>query len=108
VPRDQDRSALGAADPLGGTEFPRTARFGTDYWLSRCVGFRVDWPAGGRGVVEEVRFAKRHDRPDVLVVRAGRLRPRRLLVPTEDVATLSPRERRIGLSADPVRVRAAP
>ncbi len=86
----------------GGLEFPRAVRFGRDYWLSRCVGFRVDWPADGRGTVEEVRFGSRHDRPDVLVVRVGgRLRPRRLLVPAEAVDALSPRERRISLGSDP-------
>jgi hypothetical protein len=108
VPRGQNEFGSQPADPLAELEFPRTVRFGADYWLSRCAGFRVDWPDGARGTVEEVRFGSRHDRPDVLLVRVGRLRHRHLLVPTDDVASLSPRERRICLSTDSLRIDAAP
>lgn len=97
-----NQSASVAAGLLGEREFPRPVRFGADYWLSRCVGFRIDWP-DGHGTVEEVRFGSRHDRPDVLVVRTGRVRRRRLLVATDDVASLLPRERSVRLSTDPVR-----
>jgi hypothetical protein len=97
----QSQSASETADPLAALAFPRTVRFGIDYWLSRCVGFRVDWPGDGRGTVEEVRFGARHDRPDTLLIRTGRLRPRRRLVPAEEVVSLHPWERRIFLGADP-------
>jgi hypothetical protein len=108
LPWGSNQPASQTADPLADLGFPRAIRFGSDYWLSRCVGFRVEWPSDGRGTVEEVRFGSRHDRPDLLLVRAGRLRPRRLLVRTDEVASLSPRERSISLSENPFRAHGAP
>jgi hypothetical protein len=104
----QEQPAFQTAGPLDAFEFPRTVRFDHAYWLSRCEGFRVDWQGGRGGTVEEVRFRSRHDRPDVLVVRVGRFRRRRLLVPADEVVSLSPRERRVLLSADPGRAHASP
>ena len=49
----------------------RTPAFDFDYRLCRCEGFRVDSPGGRVGIVEEVHFRSRIDRPDVLVVRTG-------------------------------------
>jgi hypothetical protein len=104
----QEQPAFQTVGPLDAFEFPRAVRFDHAYWLSRCEGFRVDWQGGRGGTVEEVRFRSRHDRPDVLVVRVGRFRRRRLLVPADEVVSLSPRERRVVLSADPGRAHASP
>jgi hypothetical protein len=80
---------------------PRTTSF--DHWLCRCQGFRVSSPAGPVGVVEELRFLSRVDRPDALAARAGR---RLLIVPVEEVADLIPGEQRIVLrSAPPLKDR---
>ena len=94
-----DRAAQGAgrsdavsAKPL---DFPRPVRFGRDYWLRRCEGYRVDGSDGKIGSVESLSFGRRHDRPDALVVRAGLFRPQRTTVPVEDVETILPRQRRL-------------
>ncbi len=104
----QEQPVFQTAGPLDKLEFPSAVRFDHAYWLCRCEGFHVDWPGGRRGTVEEVRFGSRHDRPDVLVVRVGRFRRRRLLVPADEVVSLSPRERHVLLSADPGRAHASP
>jgi hypothetical protein len=79
-------------------------RFDRDYWLSHADGFAVDAARGRVGVVEEVRFGSRIDRPDFLVVRAGRFGRRRLLVPVEDVEQVRPRAKKLQLrpTADPL------
>jgi hypothetical protein len=74
---------------------------GRDYWLGHCEGFVVESPTGKVGVVDGARFGSRIDRPDLLEIEIGRLRPSVLLVPVEDVVDISPREERIALSADP-------
>lgn len=74
---------------------PRSLLFDQDYWLMRCEGFTVRLDGRTAGVVEELRFASRLDRPDLLVVRRRRPPRRRLLVPTEDVEEIEPRARRI-------------
>src|SRR5213593_2682647 len=65
------------------------------YWLCRCEGFRVEAPEGRVGLVDGVRFRTRLDRPDVLLVRVGRLRHRLLSVPVAEIAELLPAEGRI-------------
>jgi hypothetical protein len=77
--------------------FPRSIAFDRDYWLCRCEGFRVESPEGRVGVVEEVRFESRHDRPDVIVVRGGLFGARQFLVPVADVADVVPREEKLVL-----------
>jgi hypothetical protein len=52
-------------------QFPRPLGWDTDYWLCRCEGFAVEAPQGRLGIVEEVRFRSRLDRPDELLVRGG-------------------------------------
>lgn len=81
--------------------YPRARAYDSDYWLCRCEGFVVDSPAGRVGFVEGVRFRSRLDRPDLLAVRAGLLRRRRLLVPIEEVVNIVPREERLILRAAP-------
>jgi hypothetical protein len=78
-------------------EFPRPIVFDRDYWLCRCQGFRVDSPAGRVGLVEEVRFGSRLDRPDTLVVRTGLLGSRLLGVPVDKVERVVPRQERLVL-----------
>ena len=80
-------------------DFPHPVRFDRDYWLTRCVGFRVVSPLGDCGRVEAARYASRHDRPDFLVVRSGFFRPRRTLVALKDVAEIDPRRRFVRLSS---------
>jgi hypothetical protein len=67
--------------------------FDIDYWLSRCEGYRVESEAGKLGVVEELRFGSRLDRPDELIVRAGFLGRRRVRVPVGDVERIITREK---------------
>jgi len=71
------------------------------YWLARCEGFRVDSPEGRFGLVEAVMFRVRPDEPDALVVRAGVLGRRLVLVPIEDVREVVPRRQRIELTVPP-------
>lgn len=71
------------------------------YWVGRCEGFRVDSPDGRFGLVEAVMFRRRPDEPDALVVRAGVLGRRLVLVPIDDVADVVPRRKRIVLSRTP-------
>lgn len=63
-----------------------------DYWLGHCEGFRVDSHAGRLGFVEQVVSGSRADCPDALIVRAGLLSRRLLLVPAEDVENVRPRD----------------
>jgi hypothetical protein len=87
-----------APAPDGPVELPRLVRFGRDYWLSRCRGFRVDAAGGRRWHVGAVLFGSRLDRPDFLVIRQGALRPRRATVPVDDVVEIDPPDRRLRLA----------
>lgn len=69
-----------------------------EYWLSQCIGFTVDSDDGRIGVVEELRFLSRADRPDHLIVRGGRFGRRQLVVNESDIETIVPREKRIRIS----------
>jgi hypothetical protein len=68
------------------------------YWLCRCEGFRVDSPDGRVGLVEAVMFRVRPDEPDALIVRAGMLGRKLVIVPIEDVENVLPRRQRVLLS----------
>ncbi len=96
-PGEPHDDARGGAAPRV-LELPRTVRFGRDYWLGRCTGYRVEAPGGRVGTVESLRFGSRHDRPDFLVVRAGALRPRFVVVPVDDVEEIVPARRRVVLA----------
>lgn len=78
--------------------------------LSACLGesegFRVDSPDGRVGFVEDILFEG--GRPETLVVRAGRLGRRLLLVSTENVEQVVPRRKRIVLHGSPRLVAAEP
>lgn len=71
------------------------------YWLCRCEGFRVESPEGRFGLVEAVMFRVRPDEPDALIVRAGVLGRRLVIVPIEDVADIAPRRERVILTRVP-------
>jgi hypothetical protein len=71
------------------------------YWLCRSEGFRVDSPEGRLGLVEAVMFRVRPDEPDALIVRAGVLGRRLVIVPIEDVADVLPRRERVVLKRVP-------
>lgn len=75
----------------------RTPTFDLDYRLCRCEGFDVESSRGREGVVEEVHFHSRVDRPDALLVRTRRF-GRSLLIPVEDVAEVMLREERVVLA----------
>lgn len=64
--------------------------------LERCEGFAVHTPAARVGTVEEVRAAEGAG-PAALAVRAGLLGSWRLIVPVDQVAEVSARERKIVL-----------
>jgi hypothetical protein len=84
-----------------GSRVPGDAASNFDSWLRRCEGFRVDSPHGRVGFVEEVRYASRLDRPDVIAVRAGRFGRLLLIVPVGEIAEILPREERIILHRSP-------
>jgi hypothetical protein len=80
----------------------RTPTLDLDYRLCRCEGFDVDSPDGRVGVVQEVHFYSRIDRPDALAVRTGFL-GRLLMIPVDDVAEVSLRDERVVLRRVPQR-----
>ena len=81
----------------------QTPGFDIDYWLCRCEGFQVETPEGRLGIVEWLRFRSRHDRPDALAVRAGRIVRRSLVVPVSEIAQVVPSEGRIVLRSAPAQ-----
>jgi hypothetical protein len=84
-----------------GPQRPNGAASKFDYWLRRCEGFRVDSPDGRVGFVEEVRYASRLDRPDVIAVRVGLLARLLLIVPVGEIAEILPGDERIVLHRSP-------
>jgi hypothetical protein len=86
---------------VAGPQRPNGAASKFDYWLRRCEGFRVDSPDGRVGFVEEVRYASRVDRPDVIAVRVGLLARLLLIVPVGEVAEIIPGDARIVLHRSP-------
>lgn len=78
-------------------ELPRHFALDEDYWLSRCDGFRVEAGERRLGIVSELRFDARLDRPAELVVCGGLFGNRVVVVPTNDVLAVVPREQRVVL-----------
>jgi hypothetical protein len=74
----------------------------------RCEGLPVDSPQGRVGVVAYLRYRRRHDRPDFLVVRTGRLPGRLAVVPVELVEDVDATAGRVLLRAAPVPEREPP
>jgi hypothetical protein len=81
----------------------KVAAFDREYWFGHCEGYRVDTSDGRLGFVEEVRDRADSGGGAKLVVRAGRLGRRLLVVPVDEVAFIIPRAERIWLRS-PVRV----
>ena len=81
-------------------EFQRSS-FDANYWLSHCEGYLVETPNGRIGTVENVRFGKRLDRPDELLVRQGTIRRHLVWIATDEVAVINPRELRLRLKGMP-------
>jgi hypothetical protein len=74
-------------------------RFGSS--LRRCEGFRVDSPNGRVGFVEELRYGSSLEAPDAVAVRAGLFGRLLLIIPTEEIEEIFPRERRVLLRRSP-------
>jgi hypothetical protein len=91
-------------------EVPASEPFDRGYWLSHSEGYRVDFPGGAHGFVEEVRHAFDPDRAPLLAIRVGRLGRRVVVVPTDEVAFIVPRAERIWLRSplEIARTEAAP
>ena len=70
------------------------------YWLAHSEGFRVDAPGGRVGRVEEV-LEETGGRPRALIVRAGLLGRKLLVVPVNQVDRITPRSERILLRPSP-------
>jgi hypothetical protein len=98
-----------AFDRLGDEVGP-TDLFDRSYWLSNCEGFRVEFPGGAHGYVEEVRYRGDPDRAALLAVRVGRLGARVVVVPVDEVRFIVPRAERIWLRSplEIARMDAAP
>lgn len=86
-------------------ELPGDVVLDEDYWLCRCDGFRVEAEERRLGVVAELHYRSRHDRPDELVVYGGVFGSRVLVVPMADVDCVIPREQRVVLRALPHSLR---
>jgi hypothetical protein len=76
-------------------DFPRPLVFDEDYWLCRCHGFRVETASERVGVVADVRFGSRLDRPDELVVQGGLFGSRVVVISVSEVVEVMPRKERI-------------
>jgi len=84
--RDPDAGGEGPFSPL-----PED----TGYWLRHCEGFRVDSGRRRLGVVECVAAGDAMDGAEVVAVRTGGLRSRRVLVALDDVVEVRPSECRL-------------
>ena len=67
----------------------------TDYWLRHCEGFRVESDRRRLGVVECVAADDALEGADVVAVRTGGLRSRRVMVALDDVVEVRPSECRL-------------
>lgn len=74
--------------------------------LRRSEGFVVETASGRFGTVESFRDGAGRDKADLLVVRAGWLGRRRMLVSVDDVAAVRPREGVVQLRSKWMTVRA--
>jgi hypothetical protein len=94
----------GEADSVRPTVDPRPTQDELDRDLSirRCEGFEVGSPSGTVGVVEGLRFGSNVERPDLLEIKVGKVRPRVIFVPVEQVERILLDEERIELRSDPV------
>ena len=80
---------------------PAPDAFDRDYWLAHCEGFRVEASGGAVGFVDSVLGGS--EGQPTLVVRAGLLGRRLLVVSSSSVAFIVPRARKIWLHS-PVEI----
>lgn len=73
-----------------------------NYRLSSCVGFAAFDPGGRIGVVADLRYGSRSDRPDFLVIRRGLVRRRRISIPVEQVVEIDTAARKVVVHGAPV------
>ena len=97
LPERERKQAMVRIEP----QFQRSS-FDANFWLSHCEGYLVESPSGRIGTVENVRFGKRLDRPDELLVRQGTIRRHLLCIAADDVAVINPRELRLRVKGLPV------
>jgi hypothetical protein len=67
----------------------------TEYWLRHCEGFRVESPRRRLGVVECVAAEDALEGAEVVAVRTGGFRSRRVMVALDDVIEVRPSECRL-------------
>jgi hypothetical protein len=67
----------------------------TEYWLRHCEGFRVDSSRRRLGVVECVAAEDSMEGTEVVAVRTGGFRSRRMMVALDDVVEVRPSECRL-------------
>lgn len=73
--------------------------------LRQTAGFVVE-DAGGRvGIVDSLHSSTRSGIPDFLVVRAGRLSRRRMLIGVDDIREILPQQKRIRLQGTWMTIR---
>jgi len=82
------------------------ARSNASTWLRQSHGFVVESAADRLGIVERLCYGTRGEMPDFLVVRAGRLGRRRVMISVDDIAEILPRQKRIRLQATWMTVKA--
>jgi len=70
------------------------------YWLAHSEGFRVESHGGRVGIVDRVVEDDEHEAV-ALVVRAGLLGTRLVVVPAGEVASVAARRKRLRLRASP-------
>src|SRR5262249_43493370 len=74
------------------------------YWLARCEGFQLRCGDRTRGVVKRVLLDASNTEAKALVVRVGRVVPRSVVVPAEEVEAVAPFEEvLVGVGVAPVR-----
>jgi len=66
-----------------------------NYRLSNCGGFAAFDPGGRIGVVTDLHYGSRSDRPDFLVIRRGLVRRRRISIPVEQVVEIDMAGRKV-------------
>jgi hypothetical protein len=80
-------------------------RLNEDFTLGHCHGFDVVEGGVAVGIVSDVRYGSRLDRPDEVEITTGRLRRRRVWIPVEEVVEVSFEDESVVLSR---RVAASP
>ena len=86
--------------------FPSMPPLADDYWLCHCEGYGVVKAGRRLGIVENVVFESRLDRPGALRVRGGLFGEKLHVVPVDDVEEIVPRKELLRLRPGPEHARA--